>query len=695
VSVRLLWRRRLIDAVGRRPITVITAPHGAGKSVLLQQIADAGAAADGATDGLLLIDDAHQLAADTWLALAEQQITAGSSIVFAARSAPTALLQTWRLRALLVELTFQQLCFDADELQLLAGADAPRLAAICAGWPAVVQSLAALLPSGGDADALGNAWAAQLADVLPPQANAVCRDLAPYTQLTRAGLMAVCGLPPGAVGTDQLGWLGVPLVRSGAGWALPPFLRGPYLTAAAADPPAQQRRRALTVLRTVLKEPGAVAHWPWPTAAPVATSGVWFTGLRNLPCDRLPTPAVAATSDVDTALAIGAYGFTAFARGDFATAADQLGQAAAALGSDPELQTAAVWAALRADLAAGRRTPAAAVPELEDCILRADRLHLTLIVTAATAAAAGLLAAQGRGAQAAALLDLAARHEPQADWLIALRCSLLYYADKLDALERLLQQQPLPTQINDATVTIGVHHALLAAARGDFPTAVNVIARLKIAALPAAPLIREGLAAIEAELQLRAGQPQLAADWLQQRPELFQPAAAPPFEKLQLSAVRVCLAHGRLAEAERLLTLLQATSEQLALPHRSITLLLLRARLLQLRGAAQPALIESAIQLAQSCQLPRLLLDEMPELRARLQTAPAGASATETLSVRDRRLLRLLMQGCSNRQIAERLHLSEGSVKQYFVALYARLGVANRTAAAAAARRLGLSDEMT
>ena len=55
-------------------------------------------------------------------------------------------------------------------------------------------------------------------------------------------------------------------------------------------------------------------------------------------------------------------------------------------------------------------------------------------------------------------------------------------------------------------------------------------------------------------------------------------------------------------------------------------------------------------------------------------------------------MLRLLAAGCSNREIAEALSLSVGTVKWYTGQLYGKLGVESRTQAVARARELRLVD---
>jgi DNA-binding NarL/FixJ family response regulator len=55
---------------------------------------------------------------------------------------------------------------------------------------------------------------------------------------------------------------------------------------------------------------------------------------------------------------------------------------------------------------------------------------------------------------------------------------------------------------------------------------------------------------------------------------------------------------------------------------------------------------------------------------------------SKLLSGRDSELLLLLRKGCTNREIAEQLYLSENTVKTHLRRLFAKLGVSNRTQAA-------------
>jgi two-component system response regulator DegU len=63
---------------------------------------------------------------------------------------------------------------------------------------------------------------------------------------------------------------------------------------------------------------------------------------------------------------------------------------------------------------------------------------------------------------------------------------------------------------------------------------------------------------------------------------------------------------------------------------------------------------------------------------------------TEPLSEREREVLVLVAQGYSNREIAERLVLAEGTVKNHVSNILGKLQAENRTQAADIARRHGL-----
>jgi DNA-binding NarL/FixJ family response regulator len=73
---------------------------------------------------------------------------------------------------------------------------------------------------------------------------------------------------------------------------------------------------------------------------------------------------------------------------------------------------------------------------------------------------------------------------------------------------------------------------------------------------------------------------------------------------------------------------------------------------------------------------------------ARLREGPAQDESLSRLSEQERRVLNLLSEGLTNRQIAERLYLAEKTVKNYVSNLLAKLGMSRRSEAAAFAARV-------
>jgi DNA-binding NarL/FixJ family response regulator len=79
------------------------------------------------------------------------------------------------------------------------------------------------------------------------------------------------------------------------------------------------------------------------------------------------------------------------------------------------------------------------------------------------------------------------------------------------------------------------------------------------------------------------------------------------------------------------------------------------------------------------------------KLMARLRdgSAPRDTkSPLDGLTAQERRILELIGNGYTNRQIGEQLFLAEKTVKNYVSALFAKLGMERRTQAAAYAARV-------
>lgn len=83
----------------------------------------------------------------------------------------------------------------------------------------------------------------------------------------------------------------------------------------------------------------------------------------------------------------------------------------------------------------------------------------------------------------------------------------------------------------------------------------------------------------------------------------------------------------------------------------------------------------------------------MPTPARAVPPAPApncGGTARYRFTAAQARVVELLAAGCSNREIAERLGLSEGTVKVHMTAIYRALGVSRRAQALVAIARSGV-----
>jgi DNA-binding NarL/FixJ family response regulator len=85
----------------------------------------------------------------------------------------------------------------------------------------------------------------------------------------------------------------------------------------------------------------------------------------------------------------------------------------------------------------------------------------------------------------------------------------------------------------------------------------------------------------------------------------------------------------------------------------------------------------------------RRLVDHL--VAARLDRARPAAVALDGLTDREREVLGLVAQGCSNREISARLHISELTAKTHVSRVLAKLGVDSRVQAAAVAYQSGLT----
>jgi len=200
----------------------------------------------------------------------------------------------------------------------------------------------------------------------------------------------------------------------------------------------------------------------------------------------------------------------------------------------------------------------------------------------------------------------------------------------------------------------------------------------------------------------------------------LSPADTPQFarEGEYFTFARLLLAQDQPAEAQALLDSLEQFAQARGLNRSLLTVHILRAQAERALGREAEALacLEKALHLAAPAGYLRAFLDDGPAVRDLLPrvrhaapafvdgvldafsdaqrtpppAVPPPSALVEPLSERELEVLGLVAQGPSNREIAERLFITVGTVKTHVHNIYGKLGVRGRTQAAARAHELGL-----
>lgn len=261
-------------------------------------------------------------------------------------------------------------------------------------------------------------------------------------------------------------------------------------------------------------------------------------------------------------------------------------------------------------------------------------------------------------------------------------------------------------------------------AQGETDLALEQLAAMENALFPHTTPLRYRYAremrTCQAAIRLAAGDLAAAEQWWAERDP--QHEAIPRFQLVQeeLLFARLALAQGRpgdalarlhelLAEAERagkaryagqvrvVMALAYAVSQQHTMARQTLRAILALAhregylRVFLDAGAGMEALLRS---LAQEVREPAQRAYLQAVLRAfareRGDAEAAPPAAAETLSPQERRVLRLLVAGRTNPEIAAELIVSVNTVKAHVKSLYRKLDARSRLEASAAARRLHL-----
>jgi LuxR family maltose regulon positive regulatory protein len=220
-----------------------------------------------------------------------------------------------------------------------------------------------------------------------------------------------------------------------------------------------------------------------------------------------------------------------------------------------------------------------------------------------------------------------------------------------------------------------------------------------------------------ARLWLAQGNPEPANQLLKAKDISFDGDISYALEPVYLVLMRMLLSHG---EFDRAAALSERLLEPAEVIHRTgmvIETLVLQALAFQGKRDLDRALctIEKAMALAEPERYARVFLDEGEPMARLLYQArahhrgtvylsqllsalpspsdaagPVSQPLVEPLSTRELEVLRLIVAGCSNDEIAARLIISIKTAKRHISNIYGKLGVKSRTQAVALARELNL-----
>jgi LuxR family maltose regulon positive regulatory protein len=264
--------------------------------------------------------------------------------------------------------------------------------------------------------------------------------------------------------------------------------------------------------------------------------------------------------------------------------------------------------------------------------------------------------------------------------------------------------------------------------RGEIQTATQIARHLHDLALKSKNVFLVGLAeAFEAELALRNGRLVTAMEWA----DRFDPeplTSTYGFFSPTIVLAKILVLANSPSSRSRAKVLLDRLVHYLTTVNNRrflIEALALRALLRDALGGREPADadLSRALRLAQPSRFIRLFVDLGPRLGAllnRMQVDEEGlayvgeilaafqaTSATdlgtgetahpneeqfvvEPLSQRERQILKLLAERLSNKEIADKLHISAVTVKRHAANIYQKLGVHGRRQAVAKAQGLGI-----
>ena len=352
---------------------------------------------------------------------------------------------------------------------------------------------------------------------------------------------------------------------------------------------------------------------------------------------------------------------------------------------------------------------------------------------------------QGRLRQAAARFRLAVDathavnyHHTQGNaWAGVLYACTVYEANRLEEADHLLNAYlPLARDVGltDHMVLSHVMRSRMAFQRGDVDAASLALTELEyLGHQRKLPRVVAGAKVERARMLMLQGNPHAARDELvraddptlwqrEQRQRLF----AHDLESMTLARLRWDIAFGEVSDTLATIDREIGHAQRLMRHRRILLLRTLRALMLQRQGDLPGAVQEIGQVLQTTCRegFVRLLLDEGPAVGSLVQRyqalhdsgpapdpilsdylqrllagfgplpteseASAQTGVLDPLTRKEIRVLQLLVEGYSNSAMAEKLFVSDSTVRTHLRSINMKLGAHSRTQAVAIARKLGI-----
>jgi LuxR family maltose regulon positive regulatory protein len=313
-------------------------------------------------------------------------------------------------------------------------------------------------------------------------------------------------------------------------------------------------------------------------------------------------------------------------------------------------------------------------------------------------------------------------HTVVVGWLLAIWGETLAELNDLDGA---ILQAKKGTELVESGRELGTlglsYHCLMRVlfSRGDIAGVEEVIRKMvnigREYHLP--PWISNRMAAWQGRIWLAYDNLDAASQWVDERGLDVNGKFTFQQEREYIVLARILITQDRQDEATRLLQRLLEAAKTSGHTSRTIEILILQALSLQAQGDDNKAMIrlKRALTHAKSGGYIRIFVDEGPPMEALLKkvkvedknlqeyvrkllaafsdkdsrpSSLSPQSLIEPLSEREIDVLQLVAEGLTNQEIASRLYLSLNTIKVHTRNIYSKLGVNNRTQAAARAKDL-------